>query len=75
MKVVLTENMLVGSRIPKDRIPKVYLVKYGIHNLYHYNHPESYRLSYSILNEGNGSFPLVIDLLNHHDYNKIFGYD
>ncbi len=75
MIVALKENIFAGDKIPKDRIPKLYLVKYGLHHLYHYTHPEHYRSSYMILNEGKGQFVLVIDLLNHHDYNKIFGYD
>ncbi len=75
MKAVLLGNMLAGDKVQKDRIPRLYLAKYGIHHLYHYEHPQSHRSSYMILNEGKGAFVLVIDLLNHHDYNKKFGYD
>lgn len=75
MQAMLLENMLRGERVPKDRIPKFYLFKYGARNLYHYTHPEDYRSSYTILNDGTGAYPLVIDLLNHHDYNKLFNYD
>ena len=75
MMAVLLENMFAGERIPKEKVPQYYIQRLGVHNLYHYTHPGAYRSVYTILNEGKGSYCLVIDLLNHHDYNKRFGYD
>jgi hypothetical protein len=74
MKAILKENMLAGERVAKDKIPKVYLVKYGVHNLYHYCHPEYYRSSYTILSNEKKGIPLVIDFISHGEYSKLFGY-
>jgi hypothetical protein len=74
MKAMLLENMFRGERIPKDRIPPFYLVNFGVHNLYHYTHPEKHRSMYTIKNEGQGAYPLVIDFLSHDEYNKRFHY-
>ena len=72
---VLKENMFAGERIQKDRIPPKYRVKYGVNNLYRYDHPEGYRSCYTLLNkEGLGVCPIIIDLMSHKEYEKVFGY-
>jgi len=75
MRAMLLENMFAGERIPKEKIPAYYTVRLGVRNLYHYTHPNAYRSTYTIVNDGNGTYCLIIDILNHHDYNKRFGYD
>ena len=77
MKAVLGENMLAGDKIEKDRFPREYVRKYQLHNLYMYDHPEDYRSPYTLLSEKEvkGAVSvIVLDFLNHHEYNKLFGY-
>jgi hypothetical protein len=75
MKSVLKENMFAGDCVPKRQIPDRYKRRYGINNLYHYTHPEGYRSCYALLKyEGLGVCPLILDLLTHPEYDKIFGY-
>ena len=44
----IKKNYGCGIQIPKKLIPKVYLKKYGIYNLYKYDLPKSWRLLYSL---------------------------
>lgn len=75
MEAVLKENMLAGEPIKKSRIPALYVRKYGANNLYRYRHPEGYRSCYTIIyREGIGVCPLIIDLIPHSEYEKLFGY-
>ena len=74
MKLVLKENAFAGDKIQKERIPSVYVRKHGIHNLYRYEHPEGYCSCYTCLNDGSGLVVVVLDLLTHKEYERVFGY-
>jgi len=75
MKIVLEGNKFAGDLIEKKKIPKYYVRCYGVNNLYHYRHPEGYRSCYTISNrEGVGVCPLILDILSHSEYERIFGY-
>jgi len=75
MKDKLLFNMLSGDSIQKRRIPDYYKNKYGVNNLYRYEHPEGYRSCYTLVNiEGVGVCPIILDLLSHSEYERIFGY-
>ena len=70
MKAVLKENMFAGDLIKKGIVPQVYLEKYGVNNLYRYEHPEGHRSCYTIV-EG---CAYIIDLMTHPEYDLRFGY-
>jgi hypothetical protein len=72
MAEVLMENKFAGQLIRKSQIPKVYIQKYGIFNLFRYSLPEGYRSCYTILED---ECPHILDLLSHPEYDKLFGYD
>ena len=75
MKSVLKENMLAGDRIRKKQIPRHYVGRYGVNNLYRYDHPEGYRSCYTLTEHNQmGVCPLILDLKTHDEYSKIFGY-
>ena len=71
---VLKENMFAGQLIEKKKFPKIYVVKYGITNLYKYNLDRSYRLTYTIVADRSGVAIVVLEILNHKEYEKRFGY-
>ena len=72
---ILKENKLAGQSIPKKQIPKVYIDRYGVNNLFRYQHPEGYRSCYTLLNvEGVGVCPIILDIMTHKEYNRLFGY-
>lgn len=74
MKLVLKGNMLAGDAVPKGQIPSHYREKFGLNNLYRYDHPEGYRSCYTLLTYDVGVCPLILDLKSHKEYSRIFGY-
>ncbi len=75
METVLKENMFAGEPIRKDQIPSKYVRKLGLTNLFRYDHPEGYRSLYSLIQkEGIGVCPLILELVSHAEYDKLFGY-
>jgi len=70
MADVLKENKFAGELIRKSQIPRIYVERFSVNNLYRYSHPEGYRSCYTILNE----CPIILDLMSHAEYDKVFGY-
>jgi len=75
METVLKENIFAGEKIPKRQIPKYYVERYGVNNLYRYGHPEGHRSCYTIFRrDGLGVCPTVLDLMTHREYERRFRY-
>lgn len=71
----LKENAFCGEHIKKQQIPKSYMKKYGIDNLWWYPLPNAWRLLYSIVTPSNVELlAVIIDYSNHKDYERTFGY-
>jgi hypothetical protein len=71
MESVLKGNMFAGHYIGKKEIPDHYRKRYGVNNLYHYNHPEGFRSCYSLLNfDGLGVCPLILHLKDHKAHSR-----
>ena len=68
------ENAFCGIQIPKKLIPKEYIQKYKIHNLWKYNLPNAWRLLYSIERDEIIVISIVLEWMNHKDYERRFGY-
>lgn len=76
MKAALSENVLCGEQVPRDRIPTSYVKKYDLKNLYRYKHPKGYRSCYTLLSEGDKRVSVVVlDFMDHNRYDDLFGYD
>ena len=74
MEDVLKENMFAGEAILKSQIPQWYKDRYGVNNLYRYQHPEGCRSCYTLLNvDGLRVCPFVLDFLTHVEYDRVFG--
>ena len=71
---MLKENMFVGESIEKKKSPKIYIQKYDITSLYKYNLDKSHRLIYTIVADSPGVSVVVLEILNHKEYEKRFGY-
>jgi hypothetical protein len=71
---VLKEDMFAGQLIEKKKFPKAYLQKYGITNLYKYNLNRSHRLIYTLVADESGVAVVVLEIMNHKEYEKRFGY-
>jgi len=71
---VLKENMFAGQRVEKKKLPKYYVQKYGINNLYKYNLDAANRLIYTLVADESGIAVVVLEILSHKEYEKRFGY-
>ena len=68
------KNAFCGIQIPKKLIPTPYIKKYGIGNLWKYDLPKGWRLLYSVGKEGIEVISIVLEWLDHKNYEKRFNY-
>ncbi len=70
----LEENCFYGIQIPKKLIPRVYVEKYGIDNLWKYDLPRGWRLIYSVADGDVCVLSIILEWMDHKDYERRFGY-
>ena len=70
----IEKNAFCGIQIPKNLIPKEYLAKYGVKNLWKYDLPKGWRLIYSIINDEIVVVSLVLEWFDHKEYERRFKY-
>lgn len=70
----LKANPRYGIHISKDKIPKEYIQKFDINNLWKINLSGAWRMLYSIRGNEIEILSLILDILDHKKYNKKFGY-
>jgi hypothetical protein len=71
----LKENAFCGIPIPKRIIPKIYVQKYKINNLWKYDLPDGWRLVYSIVTPNKIEIlSVILEWFNHSDYENRFNY-
>lgn len=70
----LEENAFCGIQIPKKLIPKIYVEKYGIDNLWKYDLPRGWRLIYSVANGEVCVLSIILEWMSHKDYERRFQY-
>jgi len=73
---LIKENIHYGEPIAKNLIPKEYVIMYGVNNLFRVELPAFWRMLYT-LTEGGSNIEIVsfvLDIINHKEYNKKFGY-
>src|SRR3989344_8806354 len=63
-------NLFYGDNIPKKLIPK----GYGVTNLWRVELTGYWRMLYTIKGDQIEDICFILDILNHDDYNKKFGY-
>lgn len=73
-KEMLATNPLCGIRIPARLIPKQYIDEYKIDNLWKINLPHHWRLLYTLDHDTVEIVAFVLDVMDHPDYDKKFGY-
>jgi len=68
-------NAYVGIQLPKRLIPKVYIQKYGINNLWKYDLPDGWRLVYSITTPNKVEIlAIILEWFSHPEYERRFHY-
>jgi len=70
----LEEDAYAGIQIPKKLIPQIYVAKYNVANLWKYDLPKGWRLIYTIKNEQVEIISVILEWLDHKEYERRFGY-
>jgi len=70
----IENNAFCGIQIPKRLIPKEYIKKYDVKNLWKYNLPDAWRLIYSIKGRNLLVFSIILEWMDHKTYERKFGY-
>jgi Txe/YoeB family toxin of Txe-Axe toxin-antitoxin module len=70
----LKSNPFCGIQIPKRQIPRTYVHKYGIDNLWKYNLPDAWRLVYSVAGSEIEIIAILLEWFPHKEYEKKFDY-
>ena len=70
----LKQNVFLGENIPKKQIPKAYIQKYSIDNLWWYPLSDSWRLIYSVVSNKVEILAVILEYFDHKKYARRFGY-
>ena len=70
----IQKNAFCGIQIPKKLIPREYIKKYGIRNLWKYNLPNAWRMLYSIEGRDVKIISIILEWLDHKNYERRFKY-
>jgi hypothetical protein len=71
----IQENCYCGRQVKKNLIPKQFIERYNINNLWIYNLPDSWRLLYALTPGGELEIiAALLDWMNHKDYERLFKF-
>ena len=75
----LKEDLFAGDQIPKDRIPVRLATRSGLPspltNAWRFELPLAYRGVYTVQSSpGVGTMVLILEILSHREYDRLFGY-
>ena|SRR3989344_5409076 len=71
----LKQNAFAGIHVPKRLIPKEYIQKWGIKNLWKYDLPRGWRLLYTITPENEVELiSAILEWFAHKEYERRFKY-
>lgn len=71
---LIKANIHYGNPIAKDLIPEEYKQKYSAVNLFRVELPAFWRMLYTLTNDEVEIIAFILDIINHPDYDKKFGY-
>ncbi len=70
----IKDDPVCGIKIPQKLIPKEWVRKYSINNLYKYNLPNAWRLLYSLSGDSVELIAIILGCFNHKKYERKFNY-
>lgn len=71
----IKENAFYGRAVLKKLIPKTYIKKYGIDNLWIYDLPSGWRLLYTIITPNKIEIiSVVLNWMSHKEYTRLFKF-
>lgn len=71
---ILKENPFAGDQVPVRLTPRRYKRKYAVTFVYRYRQPEGYRLIYTLARRENVFIVVLVDMLTHKEYERVFNY-
>ena len=70
----LNKDKIIGIHLQRNKVPKYYIQKYGYNAYYKVVLPENWRLIYGIISIHRERRALLMEVFDHEDYNKRFGF-
>ncbi len=71
----IQENAFCGRNVKKKLIPKEFIIKYNINNLWIYNLPDAWRMLYVLTpSEEVQIIAVILDWMDHKDYERLFKF-
>ncbi|MEK6918939.1 MAG: hypothetical protein AABW73_02775 [Nanoarchaeota archaeon] len=71
---LLKQNPFAGDQVPKRIIPTKYHKKFDADNAWRIELADRWRLIYTISGNNIEIITFIMDIFNHKDYDKVFGY-
>ena len=72
--IKIEQDAFCGIQLQKRLIPNYYIEKYKVTNLWKFNLPDGWRLIYSVVNDKVIIISLILEWLEHKDYERKFKY-
>ena len=71
----LRENAFAGIQLPKKLIPREYIQKYQVNNLWKYDLPRGWRLIYTVTTDNEVELiSAILEWFDHKTYERRFNY-
>ena len=71
---LLKQNPFAGDQVKKKQIPPKYIQKFDIDNVWRIELADRWRLVYTITGNQIEIITFIMDIFDHKDYDKVFGY-
>jgi len=71
---LLKKNPFAGDQVPRRQHPKKYEDKYDAENVWRIELANRWRLVYTITGNQIEIITFIMDIFDHKDYDKVFGY-
>lgn len=71
---LIKDNPQIGNRIQYEKIPKCYIAGYDVPNLFRVQLNKGWRLVYALTGKQDQKTVYVLEIFDHKDYEKRFGY-
>ncbi len=70
----LNKDKIIGTHLQRSKVPKYYIQKHDYNAYYKVVLPENWRLIYGIISIHRERRALLMEVFDHVDYNKRFGF-
>lgn len=71
---LLKDNPFIGRQLPKKLIPRTYIKKFDVTNLWKFDLANYWRMIYTVTSEGIKIVGLILDVIDHKTYDRVFRY-